>query len=107
MRPPSIARGRPVTQTTVEYLRPKYQPRYLAYAKAHKRTPEEMKRHDREHWPGGINTGFILWISASWSEWLKMHSRKRDSILSEEDHEMFTRWVSDDRNPGCRGGCHE
>ena len=46
-----------------------YQPRYLAYCKAHGRKPEEQMEHDREQWPGGIMCGFILWMSQKFAEW--------------------------------------
>ena len=38
-------------------------PRYVAYAKAHDRTPGQMMEHDRAAWPGGCMCGFLLWIS--------------------------------------------
>ena len=37
-------------------------PRYVAYASAHGKTPDEMMKHDRIAWPGGCMCGFILWI---------------------------------------------
>lgn len=39
-------------------------PRYLAYCRAHEKTPEEMHAHDAQAWPGGSACGFILWMSA-------------------------------------------
>jgi hypothetical protein len=40
-------------------------PRYLAYCRAHGRTPAEMLEHDDKEWPGGKMTGFILWLDDS------------------------------------------
>jgi GTP-dependent phosphoenolpyruvate carboxykinase len=37
-------------------------PRYIAYAKAHGKTPDAMLAHDKKEWPGGCMTGFILWM---------------------------------------------
>jgi hypothetical protein len=38
-------------------------PRYLAYCRAHGESdPEAMLERDREAWPGGCMTGFVLWI---------------------------------------------
>lgn len=39
-----------------------WQPRYVAYAKSMKMTPEEASVHDDNRWPGGCMTGFILWM---------------------------------------------
>ena len=44
-------------------------PRYLAYAKAHGKTPAGMLASDTERWPGGKMAGFILWVGARWAEW--------------------------------------
>lgn len=41
-----------------------WNPRYLAYCKAHNKMPEEMLEHDREAWPGGQMCGFLIWHNA-------------------------------------------
>ncbi len=67
-----------------------WNPRYVAYAKAHGRTPEEMSAHDEEAWPGGRACGFILWMSAQWSRWHAERGLKRHRhILSEQDQLSF------------------
>ena len=50
---------------------PGLNPKYVAYAKAHGRTPEEMMQHDAEAYPGGCMTGFILWMSEMKKEFWK------------------------------------
>lgn len=40
-----------------------WNPIYVAYAKAHGRSPEAMLAHDRERWPGGAMAGFMIWNS--------------------------------------------
>jgi len=37
-------------------------PRYVAYAKVHNKSPDEMLSHDKKEWPGGRMTGFMLWM---------------------------------------------
>jgi hypothetical protein len=36
-------------------------PRYLAYCKAHSKTPEEMAEYDSDKFAGGCMTGFLIW----------------------------------------------
>lgn len=40
-----------------------FSPNFRAYAAAHGRTPEAQLAHDEAAWPGGIMTGFMLWIA--------------------------------------------
>lgn len=47
-------------------------PRFVAYAKAHGKTADEMLEHDREAWPGGCMCGFILWMSEKKQEFFKV-----------------------------------
>jgi hypothetical protein len=79
-----------------------WNPRYVAYAASHNKTPEAMGKHDEEAWPGGKAAGFILWISAHWSRWfLEVKKIKRPEpassrypyYLSDEDHDNFTAWL--------------
>lgn len=48
-------------------------PRYLAYCRAHGRTPEAQLEHDRKVWPGACMCGFILWINARLRAFEKQH----------------------------------
>jgi len=41
-----------------------WNPRFVAYAKAHGRTPEEQAKQDEKDWPGGCMVGFSQWIQA-------------------------------------------
>lgn len=58
-------------------------PRYVAYARAHGRTPEAMRTHDRTRWPGGIMAGYIVWIGEQWRRW---HAANPGAL---PDHESF------------------
>jgi len=54
----------------------KFNPRYVAYAKAHGRSPQAMLEHDDIQWPGGIMCGFILWV----------HEMKKKFLKSDPSH---------------------
>jgi hypothetical protein len=47
----------------------KWNPRFVAYAMAHGRTPEEQLAHDEVAWPGGKMCGFLLWSSRKIEAW--------------------------------------
>ena len=42
-----------------------WNPRFVLYAKCLGLSPEEAIERDRERWPGGAMTGFILWSTAA------------------------------------------
>ncbi len=44
-----------------------WNPRYVAYAKAHNMTPEEMQAS------GKSNAEFIAWINEKWRKWDHIH----------------------------------
>ncbi len=68
-------------------------PRYLAYCKAHFKTPDEMMTRDHVDYPGGLMTGFILWVNAQWNAWATI--TKADlNFLSERDHKDFSAWLT-------------
>jgi len=70
-----------------------WNPRYVAYAKAHGTTPEAMIEEDRVNWPGGVMTGFILWIGDHWRAWLAERGLPSDHPKSDEDHASFDRRI--------------
>lgn len=53
----------PPTQTTERQTVEEFNPRYVAYARAHGKTPEEMIEYDHVAWPGGCMCGFMIWMS--------------------------------------------
>ncbi len=80
-----------------------YQPRYIAYAKDHGRTPEAMLAHDKEAWPGGRMAGFLLWIPAAYKAWAEASSEIPEwpnNAWSDRQLAAFDAWLaSDDREP--------
>ena len=45
-----------------------WNPRYIAYARAHGHEPGDQFAHDKTERPAGCMTGFILWISQAWRD---------------------------------------
>jgi hypothetical protein len=85
-----------------------WNPRYVAYAKAHGRTPDEMLASDADRYPGGKMCGFTLWIRAKWSEWRKLFGPEPVKIRrlqgapdlgywdwhpGDADHKHFDEWL--------------
>jgi hypothetical protein len=71
-----------------------WNPRYVAYARTQKRTPEVMLVKDRERYPGGSMCGFMLWLRERWAVWLDQKGYHHDTILSNEDHTEFDAWLA-------------
>jgi hypothetical protein len=40
-----------------------WNPRWIEYADAHGKSPQQMLEHDRERYPGGFGAGFLIWMS--------------------------------------------
>jgi len=72
------------------------QPRYLAYAQAHGRTPDEMLAHDRGAWPGGCMTGFMVWVREQWHAWYTETGERPEhgSFASPRQHAALDAWLA-------------
>lgn len=80
----------------------KWNPRFVAYAQAHGRTPEAQLEADRERWPGGIMAGFIVWTRQRWQVWAEEIGRRDLEVLTQEEHDAFTAWVLATSTPEAR-----
>lgn len=56
-------------QQGVGIKNPRYNPRYVIFAKVHGRTVEEQLVADSRLWPGGKMAGFTLWMRVQWRTW--------------------------------------
>lgn len=69
-----------------------YTLRFAAYAKSHKMSPDEILKHDRKMYPGGVMCGYILWISKKLKEYKKLNpSAYLGNVLC--DQEGFTKFL--------------
>lgn len=67
-----------------------YQPRYVAYARAHGRSPEVQAAQDRVEHPGGCMVGYILWIGDRWREYRSAAGWRPGAPA---DHAGFDAWL--------------
>jgi hypothetical protein len=70
-----------------------WNPRYVAYAKAHGCPPEKMLQKDKECYPGGCMCGFILWINAKWREWETLTGNIPPHATRDQDE--FDAWLNE------------
>jgi len=77
-----------------------WNPRFLCYAAAHGRTPEQQLVHDLEEWPGAKMLGFVLWNSARIREFHQVNPRafyRADLIAGPMvllDHHAYDTWLT-------------
>ncbi len=68
----------------------KWNPRFVAFAKANGRTAEEQNAVDEA---GTHKLEFILWIGRKWQEFAEAHGFKGSYWLRIWDHNEFDRWL--------------
>jgi len=72
-----------------------WNPRYLAYSKAHGTPdPDEMLEKDREAHPGGCMAGFIVWIDGRWTAWRKIKGYTWKTVMGPDGYAEFDRWLN-------------
>ena len=70
-----------------------WNPRYLAYCKAHGHaTPEAALAADDLHWPGGRMCGFMLWMSEQWAAFTTVHPHNIH-IRHQAIQDAFDEWL--------------
>lgn len=71
----------------------KWNPRYLAYCRVHRKTPRQMHNYDARRFPGGSMCGYMIWIQGCWSAWREIHGVP-DIPLNDDGHAQFDRWLN-------------
>lgn len=72
----------------------RWNPRYVAYAKALGFTdPAACAAAERVRWPGGCNAGFIVWIGQQWAMWCTARHRRLNAPRFQADQEDFDTWL--------------
>jgi hypothetical protein len=66
-----------------------YNPYYIAYAKAHGMTPDEISARDKQE--RGDMISYMEWIQGRWQEWAEQHGIKE--IRSQTHGPAFERWL--------------
>ena len=79
----------------------KWNPRFVAYAKAHGRTPEEQAEQDEKDWPGGCMVGFSQWIQHQRDELLRSQGLpigdlRHLAFAGQDPHKAFDKWLGCD-----------
>lgn len=78
-------------------MRKSWNPRFIAYAKAHGHTPVEQLKADRQEYPGGCMCGFILWLNRQWGAFRELHGFKSQEALIlglKDAHRQFDEWLA-------------
>jgi hypothetical protein len=71
-----------------------WNPRFVHYARSQGRTPDEQVAYDRERWPGGIMTGFILWTHDMIGEAKKAIPHAFIVGGAIYDHDAYDAWLT-------------
>lgn len=69
--------------------------RYMAYCRAHGRSPDDQMGHDIEKYPGGYMAGFVNWINDHWKIWSSItgETKQHGTHWSEQQHKAFDAWL--------------
>ena len=71
-----------------------WNPRYLAYCRAHGQMPEDMLEADRKRYPGGCMAGYILWDTDRLREFRALRP-ECFTFMALTDHAAYDAWLQD------------
>lgn len=71
-----------------------WNPRFVAYASAHGRSPDEQLEHDRSEYPSARAMPFMLWIQARWSEFDLARGVRPGGSHGPQEHAAFDAWLA-------------
>lgn len=81
-----------------------WNPRFVAYALAHGRGPQEQLDHDKRRYPGGRMAGYIVWHGKMLMEWVKQAGADPDHPLGGDGvNESFDRFLDEQSETACPG----
>jgi hypothetical protein len=68
--------------------------RYLAYCRANHNVPEAQWLIDKEKYPGGKMTGYILWNRLHWALFFQsLGLEKQPQVISQDMHKQYDEWL--------------
>lgn len=70
-----------------------YDPKWIAYAKAHKRNPLGMMLHDKRKHPKDPMKGYTLWAFNKFEEWCESKELPDEVELTDDVIEEFEKWL--------------
>lgn len=73
--------------------------RYVCYAKANGKSPDEMLAFDKERHPSACMCEYTIWNSAKWSEWRKLNGIQPHAPLSAKQHKQYDAWLEQAVSP--------
>jgi len=77
-----------------------WNPRYVCYARAHGREPQAMLDYDRDRFPGGSMSGFVVWNGDKWKEFAnKFHPKTPPELRQCYHGDEYDRWLAAESRP--------
>lgn len=84
--------GTKVSATT-EVKRLITNPRYVNYARAHRRTPDQQLKQDAADWPGDETFGYHTWNNERLLEFNRDYLMRGNSA-GRDDHHLYDEWLT-------------